>query len=214
MSSSGVKGRLKQQHHPISHITIPVVSKNQSPGPSSSEQEFSFQARKMTQEASTWTVPLLAGASLVSSIVTANLFLSTAAERPSKAMSLTVEVSSTRYRRQAQGLIYALLRIDFWPVKTRLPLSSVEKHGCRFLCTLPRHLLRDPVGAHDSKRVFAPGPHHCCIGVDASDGHAGRVRPGFYANNIQCPRFALGRVPVGIGGIEHLTEARNVGPWF
>ncbi|KAK8925054.1 hypothetical protein H634G_05665 [Metarhizium anisopliae BRIP 53293] len=45
----------------------------------------------MTQEASTWTVPLLAGASLVSSIVTANLFLSTAAERPSKAMSLTIE---------------------------------------------------------------------------------------------------------------------------
>ncbi|EXV03131.1 hypothetical protein X797_004254 [Metarhizium robertsii] len=45
----------------------------------------------MTQEASIWTVPLLAGASLVSSFVTANLFLSTAAEQPSKAMSLTIK---------------------------------------------------------------------------------------------------------------------------
>lgn len=112
------------------------------------------------------------------------------------------------------GTNLRVVRIDFWPVKTQLPLCSVEKHGCRFLCTLPRHLLHDPVGAHDSKRVFAPGPHRCCIGVDASDGHAGRVRPGFYANNIQCPRFALGRVPVDVGGIENLTEARNVGPWF
>lgn len=97
-SSSGVKGLTSgatRPPDPISHITIPVVSMIQSPGPSSSEQEFSFQTRKMTQEASTWTVPLLAGASLVSSIVTANLFLSTAAERPSKAMSLTIEVSNT-----------------------------------------------------------------------------------------------------------------------
>ncbi|KIE03459.1 hypothetical protein MAJ_00973, partial [Metarhizium majus ARSEF 297] len=100
-----------------------------------------------------------------------------------------------------------------WPVKARLPLSSVEKHGCGCLCALHRHLLHDPRGAHDSERVFASGPHRCCSGVDASDGHAGRVRPGLFANNIQCPRSALGRVPEDVEGIENLTETRNVGQW-
>lgn len=109
------------------------------------------------------------------------------------------------------GTNLRVVRIDCWPVKTQLPLSSVEKHGCGCLCALHRHLLHDPRGAHDSERFFAPGPHRCCSGVDASDGHAGRVRLGFFANNIQCPRSALGRVPEDVEGIENLTETRNVG---